>query len=196
MRRSWLAIALVLIVVALTAVMPAQAFAGEADTLAVGPTIGLNRSILTAPSDAAGDPVFMSGSAFNGFGVTGGLTARMALTPFLAVEGDLLISQDRATGFEERGDQRREFTMSTLRVRVPLTLVGAWQSDTLRLQGGLGAELALPLSSSAELAEENIPAADGVELAVDAPLGVGATLSLGAALRVYEYMWHPTTLRA
>ncbi len=192
MRRAWILLAALI----LLAGMPSQAFADDTSTLAIGPTIGLNRSILTSPNDATGEPVFMSGSAFNGFGATGGLSARYALKPFLALEADLLLSQDRATGFEERSGQRREMSISTLRLRLPITLQGTWGNDTLRFQGGLGAELALPLSSSTELTEESIPVAEGMELAVEAPLGIGATLSLGTALRVSESMWIPTTLRA
>lgn len=183
----------VIIGVLLLTSSPAEADDGP--ILQIGPSVGLNRSILTGPDDATGEPQFMSGAAFNGFGLAFGASVRAAIMPFLAVTADLLVSWDRATGYEERGDLRRELSMSTWRLRVPILLTGGWATNTWRVEAGVGPEIAIPLATSAELKERNIPVNQAFDLDVSGALSFGLAFGLSAAFRVSDSLWIPTTAR-
>src|SRR5690606_28990168 len=164
--------------------------------LQMGAVVGVNRSILTAPDDREGESQFMSGAALNGFGFGFGGTLRAAIMPFLSVHADVLFSWDRATGFEERGELRRELSISTFRMRIPVLLMAGYANNTWRIEGGVGPEIAIPFVSSGELDETNVPANESFDLAVTGALSFGIAFGISGAYRVTEDIWIPTTFRA
>ncbi|MDX9719106.1 MAG: hypothetical protein RBU37_00055 [Myxococcota bacterium] len=164
------------------------------ERLALGFVVGLNRSILTAPEDAVGEAQFMSGTAFNGFGVSFGPSARFGILPFLALRLELLFSLDRATGYEKLGEQSRELELSTWRLRVPVQILGGYDFGFLRLDLGLGPELALPLTVDATLEEKNIPIEASFPLSVSAGASFGLRMSAGVAVELGEGLFLPSNV--
>lgn len=148
--------------------------------LQIGALLGFNRAILSAPEDNAGELQFMSGTAFVGFGFTGGLNVRFQPLDFLALSADLLISYEQGTGFEDNGVYRREFTITSTRLNIPLLLLAGYSNNQFQVEGGLGPLIVLPLSVGGELSESaNIPPEDRIPLDVTA----APTLGLGFALQ-------------
>lgn len=96
--------------------------------LSVGLLIGLNYSQINSPTDPAGEPTLLFGSAFKGIGFTGGLTA--TFDPFKIGPGSLSLRVDflgaftKVSGFAENRTQnfRRELAFTDLSLRAPIML--------------------------------------------------------------------------
>lgn len=116
-------------------------------------------SALPQPDDARGEPTLMSGTAFSGTGFGGGLWASIPLTEFssgaLNLEAGALYSVLRGSGFEQRGDARREALLKTRVIRVPILAVYATQSADSTSRVGLGVEPLFGIWSGAEVTTEN-----------------------------------------
>ncbi len=129
----------------------------EAAEKEAGIAAGLNWNHLTAPTDPAGEPTFMWGSAFTGFGTLLGATASMDLSEVgsyqLRLTGDLLYGYHRGAGFAEHDEQggRIDVQFTTHVVRLPvLARIGASPGSSGPTVGA-GLEPIFGVMSSAEV---------------------------------------------
>ncbi len=140
-----------------------QAIAAESMDVRLGVRGVGNYSILSAPSDPAGDPTLLSGAAFTGFGGGGGLASMFFLSKISA--GDLYLALDllyiahSASGKAEAPatDQRRTATLKSSIIHAPLHLGIRAKTDSIGYRISLGPELLLGLGSASQVDQENIP---------------------------------------
>jgi len=151
-RSPLVSVAVSLLVLCLAAV-PAAAEPGD---VAIGFKGGLNWSLLQRPTDPPDSPTLMHGTAFDGVGGTVGPTLEVDVGALvdgpLSLEFDAMYSRHVGHGFEKHGetDARRDVTLTTDAVRVPLLL--KWQlpdTETSPILVGIGPELWAGLRSGA-----------------------------------------------
>ncbi len=140
-----------------------QALAADTTEVRLGVRGVANYSVLSGPTDAAGDPTLLSGAAFTGFGGGGGLAGMFFLSKISA--GDIYLALDllyvahSATGKAEAPatDQRRTATLKSNILHAPLHLGLRAKSDAIGYRVSLGPELLLGLGSASQVDQENIP---------------------------------------
>jgi hypothetical protein len=130
----------------------------QAEGLALGAKVGGNWSLLSKPSDPAGQPSLLSGSAFDGMGFLVGGTVHYPLVEtqgaVLEFEGGLLFSRHSAAGFEQdpQTGNRRDVTLQANMLRVPLLVHmrrGTADTPASGFRLGVGLEPMLGLQSGA-----------------------------------------------
>ena len=164
----------------LASTAPAQA-ADDSGNLAIAAKLGLNWSQLSQPEDPRGEPTLLSGSAFSGFGFTGGAGAFYQLTEFkgasFELEAGLLYSYHSGEGFEGIGNQTRTVTLSTHMVQVPILvhLKSAARGGGFRIGAGLVPMLGLQ-SGATVVIENSNQAPEPLETKPALHLGLSAVL--------------------
>lgn len=135
----------------LLVVLPTTA---QARNIQLGGVVGPNFSQLNGPDDPRGEVTVLAGTAFTGAGVSTGLTAAMKLFDVphgaLFAELDALYSYQRGTGFAESRttEARRELTLISNMLRVPILARYDIVDDPLSIRFGLGLELLQGLSTN------------------------------------------------
>ena len=116
-------------------------------------------SSLPQPSDPEGEPTLMSGTAFTGFGYAFGAWAGVTVAELdqaqVAIDISGYYGQLRGLGYEQRGDARREASIKTRLVRVPILAVyeNSAVGSTARI--GAGVEPMIGIWSGAQVTVEN-----------------------------------------
>lgn len=184
-------------------VVSAPAAADDSGKLALAAKLGPNWSLLGQPEDARGEPTLLSGSAFSGFGFTGGAAALYELTEFkgarFELEAGLLYSYHSGEGFESLGNQTRTVTLSTHMVQLPVLvhLKSAARAGGFRIGAGLVPMLGLQSGATvvienADQAPEPLETRPALHLGLSAALGydfeIDATYSVPLEVRV---AWDP-----
>lgn len=165
-------------------------------SLSVRALVGYDHAILTAPSDPAGAPQFMSGTAFTGPGASFGAGARAQLNTYFAVETGLMFAFESMEGFEDAGDWKRTLSLSSTRLNLPFLTHGGWSDERFRASFGLGLLVSIPLSATADLEEDRVPEADRFPLEITAPTELGLPLVLEGAVHIPDSpVWIPLSLR-
>lgn len=144
--------------------LPAAGWAAVGGS-SLGAKVGPNWSRLTRPDDPIGSPTLMHGTAFDGFGFTAGpafrTTFALGASLGIGLEGDLLYSFHRASGFQEdtRDDTRRTAVLTTHVLRVPLlaTLQLGSVREGVSGYAGIGPELWQGLGTNATVELEGAP---------------------------------------
>ncbi|MFP4597111.1 MAG: hypothetical protein ACLFVJ_02605 [Persicimonas sp.] len=156
----------------------------EAADLAVGAKVGANWSLLSKPTDPAGEPTLLSGSAFDGVGFTGGAAVYYPLAELhgatLEFESGLLFSRHSGEGFEERTDtgEQRYVTLNATIARVPLLVHLRDGQSVGGFRVGVGLEPMLGLQSGATVEHRN-SSAEPEPLETTPTTHMGATIALG-----------------
>lgn len=131
----------------------------SAQDVSAGARVGAAYSSLPQPNDPRGEPTLMSGTAFSGLGIGAGLWAGFEAVEFsgtaLHIEASAMFNRAAASGFEARGDARREATITTSSVRIPILAVLAMETGESLTRIGLGLEPIIGLSSGATVTIEN-----------------------------------------
>jgi len=193
-HRTLLALVVVVSSMVTVVARPAAADTGQSSPgLQVGGKFGLNFSELSQPTDPAGYPTVLYGTAFTGVGFLGGVSAAY---PFLEVgpgfrltaESDALFSYHRGHGFAESRttDARRDLVISTLMLRVPLLFGATLSQGRGGFHAGLGPELMAGLSSNARATQQGISGDPG-SLSTTPATHVGVTLDLGVAYHMKKW---------
>ena len=173
------------------AAQDAEGAASGERKLAVAARIGGMYNALGKPTDPAGEPTLLYGTAFTGGGFVVGAGIVYGLGSGSA--GDLSLTFDAlyagmsGTGYAQTADgtQRQELTLGLQMLRLPLMLRLSSTPDgeeSLVLNLGLGAEVLFGLASSASLVSQGVDPAP-------APLNtvptthIGATAAFGASWR-------------
>lgn len=176
-RLSQLALIFALVLAALA---PSRAYAQEQRA---GLRVGANYNYLTGPSDPAGDPTLLYGSAFAGVGFIAGAYYEHGLTPLLSIELGLTYARHAGTGYAEdkKNNQKQSLSLSAHTLHVPLLVRLRQPVGGVTLLAGLGPELLWTLASSSTITYEGIDA-QPTPLATADPLHVGLSAALGVAI--------------
>jgi hypothetical protein len=164
-------------------------------SLSVAARVGGMYNALNRPTDPAGEPTLLYGTAFTGAGLVVGAGVVYALGSGSAgdvgVTLDLLYADMSGSGYAETADgtQRQELTLGMQMLRIPLMLRLSSTPDgpsSFVLNLGLGAELLFGLASSATLVSEGVtPAPAPLNTTPTTHIGVAA--SAGGAWRTPEW---------
>ncbi len=175
-------------------------FADGGRPLAVGGRVGANFVERSQPNDPPGEPTVLFGTAFTGWELKGGAALQMELSRLgnapLLLDVDLLFSYARATGYAESrtSDARRELTLVTTGIHLPVLLGYGIESESTMLEFALGPEALVGLASG------SVASQTGVEGALPPiqtrpVIHVGLTGKLGIAFEVGDSLV-PIELRA
>jgi hypothetical protein len=163
--------------------------------LAVSGRVGGLYSALNKPTDPAGEPTLLYGTAFTGGGFVLGAGIVYGLgsggAGDLSLTLDALYAHMSGSGYAQTSDgsQRQELTLGMHMLRLPLMLRLSSTPDVedgIVLNLGLGAELLLGLASSATLVSEGVSPAPA-PLLTTPTTHVGVTAALGAAWHTQEW---------
>lgn len=170
----------VIAALALCALTPTPGRAEDAPRWGAGLRAGVTYSQLVRPTDPAGEPTLLYGSAFTGTGWAIGAHAHRGLLDVgslrLEVAAGLMYSRLQGAGFAELqgGSARREITLTSHTLRVPVLARIA-----TRERGGLGGWLALGpellwgVSARAEVTEQGA-APPSIDVTAVTHLGLSA----------------------
>ena len=132
----------------------------------LGVKFGVTYQVLGRPEDLPGEVTLLSGSAFSGPGfVVGPSYEIVGLLPSISLETGLLYTRTSATGFEQRGMQKREVLIESASMRLPLWLKLRFPSSkAIGFHFGLGAEVLYGFSSGVTVREESVPLGESLDL--------------------------------
>lgn len=188
----------------LAASAPAEAADDGSSDLAIAAKLGANWSTMNPPNDPRGEPTLLSGSAFDGFGFTGGIAGFYQLAELqgasFELEAGLLYSYHSGSGFEEiPGGEKRTLTLSTQMVQVPIMVHLKSGNNAGGFRVGVGLVPMLGLQSAATVELENstrtpepLETQPAIHLGLSAALGydfaIDPTYSVPLEVRV---AWDP-----
>jgi hypothetical protein len=131
----------------------------SAQDASFGVRAGGSWNALPQPDDPEGEPTLMSGTAFTGLGFHGGIWASYPIADLsgseLRLEAGAMFARLRASGFEQRGDAKREALLETSVLRIPVLAVYAANATGSTSRIGVGIEPLIGLSSGATVTIEN-----------------------------------------
>ncbi|MGM0559215.1 MAG: hypothetical protein ACQEVA_22710 [Myxococcota bacterium] len=170
----------------------------SAQDASFGVRVGGSWNALPQPNDPEGEPTLMSGTAFSGLGFQGGFWAGFPLAELdggeLRLEAGAMYGRLRGSGFEQRGDARREAVIHTNVIRLPVLAVYAASSTGSTSRIGLGVEPLFGFSSGATVTIENSD--EAVEPLYTTPVThLGLTALLGYDFAVDDGIAIPLELR-
>lgn len=167
-------------------VVPASADAFEME---VGGLVGGNWNLLTQPTDPEGEPTFLWGSAFSGFGAVAGATSMWRFVDIeettVGMTAELLYGYHRGAGWAEHSEGGRvDVLLTSHALRVPVMARVETEQLDWRPNIGLGIEPIFGVMTTATvqttgIAEEIQPVETTPTNTAAAVLAAGATIDLG-----------------
>lgn len=164
------------------ATVPATA---ESGSFEVGARFGGGLTQLSQPTDPAGEPTVLFGTAFTGPSfMIGGFASRTLTTTGLGqifANADLLLAHSRGTGWAESRTTaaRREATIHDTSLRVPVLLGLSIPGDSASFSLAVGPELLLGIASGSSVKQEGLeglpeplPTKPATHLGIAADLGL------------------------
>jgi hypothetical protein len=187
--------------VALAASTMLAAPSAHASDLSVGAKIGGNFSLLSKPTDPAGEPTLLRGSAFTDYGLALGATGYYPLAEIdgavFELETGLLLSWNKGQGHEKHRDtgEERIITLTTTLLRVPVLVFLRDAAPTSGFRVGLGLEPMFGLKSGASVEHRN-SSVPPEELHTTPTNQLGMAFALGFDWRATPAWSIPLELRA
>lgn len=165
-----------------------------------GVRVGANYNYLTGPSDPAGEPTLLYGSAFAGVGFIAGAYYDHGLTQLLSLEIGLTYARHAGTGYAEdkKNDQKQSLSLSSHTLHIPLLARARMPLGGVTLLAALGPELLWTMASSSTITYEGIDAtptplktADPLHVGLSAALGVAIPFGKGSVPIELRTIWDP-----
>ncbi len=158
--------------------------------LAVAAKIGGNWSVLSKPTDPLGQPTLLSGSAFDGMGFVGGVSAYYPLLrthgAMLEVEAGLMFSHHSTSGYEKAtSGEERTVTLTSTMLRIPVMVHLKSGNDGSGFRLGVGLEPMFGMASGATVQMKHTTA-KAEPLQTTPTTHLGTTIALG-----FDYQARP-----
>lgn len=159
--------------------------AASAMELEAGARIGTGWNLLTQPTDPAGAPTLLHGSAFTGGSFLVGPSAGLILMEMdgatIRLTGDLLYGMHRGAGFAEHSDGRRiDLSMTSHVLRLPVMVEVSNRAERISPTLAAGVEPIIGLASSTTVEQVGYHTAEPLENRPGS--GLALAVALGAAL--------------
>jgi hypothetical protein len=155
-------------------------------------------SALPQPQDPRGEPTLMSGTAFNGYGYAAGVWSGTTVASVdagqIRIDASALYGYQQVSGFEARGNARREAVIKARVIRIPVLAVYESGLNGATARIGAGVEPLIGLWSGAEISVQNSDEAP--EPLFTTPVThLGLTALLGLDIEVSDSLGVPLELR-
>lgn len=178
------------------------AVSASAEPLLVGGKVGLNYSELLRPTDPAGEPTVLFGTAFAGIGFQAGGAARYELKSLdfgdLFAAAEVLLSYQRGSGYVESRatNARRTVAFHSIGLHIPVLFGLSFSGEEERASKfdlSVGPTLLAGLGTGSSTKSEG-DAPEAPALPMRNVTHVGLTANVGLLLDVMD-MWMPVDLR-